>query len=93
VAQTDIQSILKPGFLPTGFLFLWLKPTSNRYEHLRNRVLQEKPGFCWGQKREGDPLRGMQHRSKNGEGIVQKTRFLVCAHILIQLLIDLTHTA
>ncbi len=30
----------------------------------------EKPGFCWGKKCEGVALR-MQHRSKNGEGIVR----------------------
>jgi hypothetical protein len=35
--------IKKPGFLPTGFLFLWLKPTSNRQGHLRNRVFAKNP--------------------------------------------------
>jgi hypothetical protein len=32
----------------------------------------KKPGFCWGQKREGDPLRGMQHRSNNTFAKIKK---------------------
>ena len=66
--------IKKPGFLPTGFLGS-AKTDIPSTRTPKKPGFCEKPGFCWGQKRVGVALR-MQHRSKNGEGIVEKTGFL-----------------
>jgi hypothetical protein len=50
---------VKPGFLPTGFLG-GAKTDIPSTRTPKKPGFCEKPGFCWGQKRDG---------SKNGEGI------------------------
>ncbi len=68
--------IKKPGFLPeTRFFanlvsFLVAQTDIRSTRTPKKPGFSQKPGFCWGQKREGVALR-MEHRSKNGEGIVK----------------------